>query len=466
VRSHQLETAITHFVHEAATYLQAELDAGAEVPFELESHSARGRGGGPGGGPQLYCYRPLTEAFIGERWQALANSESCAAAERLLECLQGLDRYLLQCDVRIGRNDRRSRATVVLRTLLEEVCAERTDFELDGERLRQALARLDATAFTNAGEVALIETLHGMGVVAPELARTRAPAIGRPELAWALARFEMGCERSSELEALSDHLLALRALLEPEGPASGLLAGRLAALCATPEERAGLTRRVLKAIALERDVITGAAVEHASCDALVAELAGHLRAVLRDVVCGHLPPDLVGCADSLLAAQGPTQQEPTRQEPTRQGPTQQEPTRQEPTRQGPTRQGPTRQEPTRQEPTRQEPTRQGPTRQGPPEPTHEEPIKARRGRRLASREPAVVSPPPEPTVVAAPLQSGAQPGAYRPDDQINTTIKRMRRLAARSGEQVPSDEVETGEILNVPVQVGHEDRVGVPQRVG
>ena len=166
----------------------------------------------------------------------------------------------------------------------------------------------------------------------------------------------MGCERSSELEALSDHLLALRALLEPEGPASGLLAGRLAALCAVPEERAGLTRRVLKAIALERGVITGAAVEHASCDALVAELAGHLRAVLRDVVCGHLPPDLVRCADSLLSSQEPkTQEEPT--------------------------------------------------------------IRARRG----------------------------------PGDQIETTIMRMRRLAARSGEEVPRDEVETGEILHIPV---------------
>jgi hypothetical protein len=372
MRSHQLEAAITNFVHDAAAYLQAELDAGAEVPFELESHAPRGpgRGQGKGRGAQLYCYRPLTEAFIGERWQALASLESCGAAERLLECLQGLDRYLLQCDVRIGRGDRRSRATVVLRTLLEEVFAEHTDFALDGERLRGALARLDATAFTNAGEVALIETLHGMGVVAPELAHTRAPAIGRPELAWALARFEMGCERSSELEALSDHLLALRALLEPEGPASGLLAGRLAALCAAPEERAGLTRRVLKAIALERDAITGAAVEHASCDALVAELAGHLRAVLRDVLSGHLPPDLVRCADSLLSAQEPTQR-------------------------------------------------------GPQEPPHEGPIKARRG-------------------------ANAKP-AYQPDDQINTTIMRMRRLAARSGEEVPRDEVETGEILHVTV---------------
>ncbi len=390
--------------------MQAELDAGAEVPFELESHSSRGRG--QGRGAQLYCYRPLTEAFIGERWQALANLESCAAAERLLECLQGLDRYLLQCDVRIGRGDRRSHATLVLRTLLEEVFAERTDFELDGERLRRALARMDATAFTNAGEVALIETLHGMGVVAPELAHTRAPAIGRPELAWALGRFEMGCERSSELEALSDHLLALRALLEPEGPASGLLAARLAALCATPEERAGLTRRVVKAIALERDVIAGAAVEHASCDALVAELAGHLRAVLRDVVCGHLPPDLVRCADSLLCSREPTTQNPP--EPTTHNPPE-------------------------------------PTRQNPPEPTHEGPIKARRGRRSGPREPIAASVPWESVTAPASLPVEGKSDEQKPDDQINTTIMRMRRLAARSGEEVPSDEVKTGEILHVTV---------------
>src|SRR5204863_5118604 len=37
------------------------------------------------------------------------------------------------------------------------------------------------------------------------------------EVAWALQRFELGCERESPFVALTDHLLALRALLEPEG---------------------------------------------------------------------------------------------------------------------------------------------------------------------------------------------------------------------------------------------------------
>ncbi|MBA3328327.1 MAG: hypothetical protein H0T43_08495, partial [Solirubrobacterales bacterium] len=59
----------------------------------------------------------------------------------------------------------------------------------------------------------------------------RTPRAG--ELAWALRRYELGCERTTAFEALTDHLLALRALLEPEGPGSGRLAGRVAALCAT-----------------------------------------------------------------------------------------------------------------------------------------------------------------------------------------------------------------------------------------
>ena len=79
------------------------------------------------------------------------------------------------------------------------------------------------------------------------------------EIAWALARFEMGCERLAPFEALTDYLLALRALLEPEGPASGRLAGRLAAICATPEDRAAMAERTAHAISLERAVIGGLA---------------------------------------------------------------------------------------------------------------------------------------------------------------------------------------------------------------
>ena len=79
------------------------------------------------------------------------------------------------------------------------------------------------------------------------------------EVAWALARFEMGCERLTPFEALTDYLLALRALLEPEGPSSGRLAGRLAAICARTPDRPALAERVAHAISLERAVIAGLA---------------------------------------------------------------------------------------------------------------------------------------------------------------------------------------------------------------
>ena len=121
------------------------------------------------------------------------------------------------------------------------------------------------------------------------------------EVAWALGRFEMGCERLTPFEALTDYLLALRALLEPEGPSSGRLAGRLAAICARSPDRAALAERVAHAISLERAVISGLAPAQTGVDALVEEVAGHLRALLRDVLCGHLDPELRQLADELLA---------------------------------------------------------------------------------------------------------------------------------------------------------------------
>jgi hypothetical protein len=155
---------------------------------------------------------------------------------------------------------------------------------------------------------------HGMLLVSAEqedelrafcsLVSRRAPQDN--ELAWALRRFELGCERPSEYEALSDNLMALRALLgatsefEPATLPDGLLAARLAALCATREQRAVLAERTLKAIALERQVIAGTAKQRTSTIDVARELSDHLRALLRDVICGHLPTELGALADELL----------------------------------------------------------------------------------------------------------------------------------------------------------------------
>jgi hypothetical protein len=150
-----------------------------------------------------------------------------------------------------------------------------------------------------------------------DLVTRRLPGGG--ELSWALSRFEMGCERLAPFEALSDYLMALRALLEPEGPASGRLAQRLAVICARPEERAGLAERTARAISLERAVITGIAPAAPGVDVLVDELSEHLRAILRDALCGHLDADLCGLADELLAESAETPIKASRRTPSNQG---------------------------------------------------------------------------------------------------------------------------------------------------
>ena len=415
MRSRQLETALIEFVAQAADRLQAEIDGGAEVAFELSEKPAR-RGESAA---RLYSYRALTGAFIEEHATQLTSLPAHAEAVGLLVDFDGLDRYLAASGAGaagdLTRMKAHARAGAALRLLLADVFDERTDFDRRsdaaqyGERLEAALARLEQATQASTSEVTLLATLHGLTIASEELALTRGLTIAQPgalrgvpdgapadgllvvfsaddcdveealtrgrgvltdllralrlfgdgrvtlgalawarvgagswnpvalgaggrphgmlmvsaeqedelrafcnlvsrrapdgnELAWALRRFEMGCERASGYEALSDHLLALRALLEPEGPASGLMAGRIAALCATPEDRTKLTERMTKAQALERAIIAGTAAERAAGLALARDVADHLRALLRDVICGHLDPNLALLADELLRA--------------------------------------------------------------------------------------------------------------------------------------------------------------------
>lgn len=480
MRSLQLQQSLAAFLEQAAAELQADVIAGQEVPFELETRTARLRGAA------LYCYRPLTDAFIAERFAALRRLGAYPPALAQLARYDTLERYLLARGLEAPRGSERLArgveaprgherlargleappgperlaheveaprgherlADAVLLALLQEVFEEQTAFDpswLAGhpERVERALSRLDGTSLPRAGEVTLVATLHGLAIGTPELQLTHGLAIAQPDalqgappqalladrgshcvprmgyrstiggsaecnhllvvytttdavtssegvaegvevirellralrlfgdgrialgprawacagegdwntlalgtgghphgmllvapeqedelrafcnlvsrraptgtpIAWALRRYELGCDRPDEHEALSDHLLALRALLAGPSPysspapggADGLLAARLAALCATPERRSECSERALAAIALERECIAGTAPRRAAELAVARELADHLRALLRDVVCGHLQPDLAAIADDILLVSG------------------------------------------------------------------------------------------------------------------------------------------------------------------
>ena len=143
-----------------------------------------------------------------------------------------------------------------------------------------------------------------------ELARARHAHGG--SLPWALARFELGCEQRVALEGLSDHLLALRALLDRGGSTPGEMARRLSALCAEAGHRDAVRESVEQAFRLEQQVMRGdvnagflQAIGVSSPDHVVADLEDNLRALLRDMVCGHLAPDLNGIADELLKTSAP-----------------------------------------------------------------------------------------------------------------------------------------------------------------
>jgi hypothetical protein len=142
---------------------------------------------------------------------------------------------------------------------------------------------------------------------ATELAELASALEARPDptgpLAWAVRRFELGCERETALDGLSDHLLALRALLDGQGPVGASLPMRAAALVADgSEDRLGVRERIEAAMELERGLMGGARVEGA------AELAGWIeesvRRILREAALGELGADLNEAADESLIATG------------------------------------------------------------------------------------------------------------------------------------------------------------------
>ena len=63
----------------------------------------------------------------------------------------------------------------------------------------------------------------------------------------------------------------------------------------------------LVALGLRVAVIAGIMRPEPAVEELVATLGGCLRAILRDVLCGHLDPDLRRVADDLLADAAPAE---------------------------------------------------------------------------------------------------------------------------------------------------------------
>jgi hypothetical protein len=143
---------------------------------------------------------------------------------------------------------------------------------------------------------------------ASELALFARALESRPDpdgaLTWAVGRFEMGCERQSPLEGLSDLLLAMRAVLEGHGPVGASLPMRAAALIAADEsvDRIEARERIEEALELERSSMNGRPAPGAI--ELAAWVEESTRKLLRQAALGELGSDLSATADETLIATG------------------------------------------------------------------------------------------------------------------------------------------------------------------
>jgi hypothetical protein len=122
-------------------------------------------------------------------------------------------------------------------------------------------------------------------------------------LSWAVGRFEMGCERPTALEGLSDHLLAMRAVLEGHGPVGASLPLRAAALIEDAAmDRLQARERVEDVLELERAMMNGLPTERAV--ELATWMEEGTRKLLRQAALGELGNDLSTVADEALIVNG------------------------------------------------------------------------------------------------------------------------------------------------------------------
>jgi hypothetical protein len=403
-----LNDSLTRLAAEAAIRLSSLVAGGDQIPFDVDAES--------GDDSLFYSYRPLTARYVRERDAELRCLDAFGPARDAVAAA-GLAAAYLEARGEQVPADPGERAAQMLVVFLSSLWDGSTDLSLDHERLRNALAVLEAEtrgadeadvliaplvglkmplpllqlphgvqivradaieapveamrsegmgrrawepqflAVAEQGEGAegaeaalhqlreLISVMHlfkpgsiGLGpyAFAPtgedrwarlatgapstrpgsyeldeeeaiELTEFAARLEARPDptgsLAWAVCRFEMGCGRESALEGLSDHLLALRSVLDGQGPVGASLPMRAAALVADESVgRIEARERIEAALELERSLMCGTqALPGLATAAWVEE---GVRRILREAALGELKSDLGTAADETLIATG------------------------------------------------------------------------------------------------------------------------------------------------------------------
>jgi hypothetical protein len=408
VRDRLLNDSLTRLASEAAVKLSALVAGGDQIPYDVDAES--------GDDSLFYSYRPLTSLYVRERESELRRLDAFASARDMVAAA-GIATAYLEARGEQVPGDPGERAAQMLTAFLASLWDGCTELSLDHERLRGALAVLEAeTRGAEEAEVLIapvvglrmslprLQLAHGLQIVradsieapieamrsegmgraawqpqflavaeqgegadsaaaalaqlgelisvmhlfkagsvglgpyafaptgedrwarlatgapaarsgsyelsedeAIQLAEFAATLEARPDpdgaLAWAVGRFEMGCGRDSALAGLSDHLLALRAVLDGHGPVGASLPMRASALIADESfDRIEARERIESALELERALMNGTPSTPGL--AIAGWIEEGVRRILRATALGELSTDLNTAADETLIASG------------------------------------------------------------------------------------------------------------------------------------------------------------------
>jgi hypothetical protein len=408
VRDRLLNESLTRLASEAAIKLSALVAGGDQIPFDVDADN--------GDDSLFYSYRPLTSLYVREREGELRGLDAFGPARDTVAAA-GIATAYLEARGEQVPGDPGERAAQMLTVFLASLWDGSSELSLDHERLKNALAVLEAEtrgaeeadvliaplvglrmpmprlqlphgiqvvradsieapieamrsegmgraawqpqflalaeqgsgpesaadALSQLGELVSVMHLFKAGSVglgpyafaptgedrwarlatgapstrpgsyelseeeAIQLAEFAATLEARPDpdgaLAWAVGRFELGCGRDSALEGLSDHLLALRAVLDGHGPVGASLPMRASALIADESfDRIEARERIESALELERSLMNGSPSLPGL--AIAGWIEEGVRRILRATALGELSADLTTAADETLIATG------------------------------------------------------------------------------------------------------------------------------------------------------------------
>ena len=144
---------------DAAKRFREQIASGGEIPYDIQES---------GDGSPLPRYTPLTERFIREHAPLLREHDSFGAACAAIEAAELASSYLAECGVDAPADARR-RAELAGVVFLCRLWEDSTDFSLDADRLRTAIAEIEAGGDAGAGEIEVIVPLRGLRMEATRL---------------------------------------------------------------------------------------------------------------------------------------------------------------------------------------------------------------------------------------------------------------------------------------------------------